>query len=277
MAKQRSTIPVAHADVLIIAFTNEQWQAIEDAYRRRLNAEVRQQIATVTMEYLKRRVFERTAAPKEMVREHIERIHRAAGDLERAMLGPKTFSASYDELEQRQSAHSYADSLLRRHLVPSLQWEIDSQRHVRPNLMSYIANIIDAQFHSFDAQCNRQRLARDKLHHFRSELKSLVVASDCALNDLNAAEGQGHHGNEWGWWAEGHHGNAWGWWIQELMRLAKEHGLPVGVSPEVDKNGWPLPFVSLVEELESHLPADARPRQRSPAALAMAILRARNT
>ena len=166
--------------------------------------------------------------------------------------------------QQQQSAHSYADSLIRRHLVPSPQWAVDSQRHVRPDLMSHIANIIDAQLDSFDAQCNRQRLARHKLHHFRNVLKSLVVASDCALNDLSAAE-------------EGHHGKAWGWWIQELTRLAKEHGLPAGVSPEVDKDGWPLPFVSLVEELESHLPADARPRERSPAALAMAILRARNT
>jgi hypothetical protein len=266
MAKRRSTIPVAHADVPI-AFTNEQWEEIEDAYGRPLNADVRQQITTVTTRYLKDRGFERTAAPKEMVRKHIERIHRLAGDLERAMLGPEAFSASFDELsiEQRQSAHSYADSLIRRHLVPSPQWAIDSQRHVRPNLMSHIANVIDAQLDNFDAHCNRQRLARDKLHHFRSALKSLIVASDCALNDLSAA-------------AEGYRdGEAWGWWIQGLTRIAKEHGLPAGVSPEVDKDGWPLPFVSLVEELESHLPADARPRERSPAALAMALWRARNT
>ena len=266
MPKRRQTIPIAHADdVPTIAFTNEQWQAIEDAYGRQLNAEVRQQITTVTTQYLKDCGFERTAAFKAMVREHIERIRRAAGDLERAMFGPEAFSASFDELsiEQRQSAHSYADSLIRRHLVPSPQWAVDSQRHVRPNLMSHIANVIDAQLDSFDAQCNRQRLARDKLHHFRSALKSFVVASSCALNDLSAAEG--------------HHGKAWGWWTQGLTRLAKKHGLPAGVSPEVDKNGCPSPFVCLVEELESFLPADPRPCERSPAARAMAILRARNT
>jgi len=218
-------------------FTNEQWQAIEHAYERQLNTEVRQQITTVTTQYLKDCGFERAAAPKEMALKRIERIRRAAGDLEGAMLGPEAFSASFDALsiEQRQSAHSYADSLIRRHLVPSPQWAVDSQRHVRPDLMSHIANIINAQLDSFDAQCNRQRLALDKLHHFRDALKSLIVACDCALNDLSAA-------------AKGHHGKAWGWWIQGLTRLAKEHGLPAGVSPEVDKNGRPLPFVSLVEE-----------------------------
>jgi hypothetical protein len=315
MAKRRSTIPVAHADVLI-AFTNEQWEEIEDAYGRPLNAEMRQQITTVTTRYLKYCGFERTAAPEEMAREHIECVRRGADDLER-MLGrePAELHRVYPPVadaaagtdatqrdatgdaaahqraalaeerrlaelkaelsrQQQQSAHSYADSLIRRHLVPSPQWAVDSQRHVRPNLMSHIANVIDAQLDSFDAQCNRQRLARDKLRHLQSALKSLVVACDCALNDLSAAEG--HHA--WGWWiVEGHHGKAWGWWIQQLTRLAKEHGLPAGVSPEVDKDGRPLPFVSLVEELESHLPADARPRERSPAALAMAILRARNT
>jgi hypothetical protein len=270
MAKRRSTIPVAHADVPTIAFTNEQWQAIEHAYGRQLNAKVRRQITTVTTRYLKNRGFERTAAPKEMVREHIELIHRAAGDLERAMLGPEAFSASFNKLsiEPRQSAHSYAYRLIRRHLVPSSQWELDSALHVRPDLMTHIANVIDAQFgdrrYSFDAQFNRQRLARDKLHHFRSALKSLVVASSCALNEFSTA-------------AEEHYGKAWDRWTQGLTRIAKKHGLPAGVSPEVGKNGWPLPFVSLVEELESFLPADARPRERSPAALAMALLRARNT
>jgi hypothetical protein len=40
--------------------------------------------------------------------------------------------------------------------------------------------------------------------------------------------------------------------------------------------GRPLPFVRLVQELDRYLPADGRQR-RSPAALAMAISRARNT
>ncbi len=258
MPKRRSTIPVAHADgVPIIAFTNEQWQVIEDAYGRQLNAEVRQQITTVTTQYLKDCVFERAAAPKEMVREHIERIRRAAGDLERAMLGPEAFSASFDELsiEQRQSAHSYADRLIRRHLVPSPQWAVDSQRHVRPDLMSHIANIIDAQLDSFDAQCNRQRLARDRLHHFRSALKSVVVASGCALNDLSAAE---YCDDE-----------PWAWWIQGLTRIAQEHDLPYGARI-VETSGEPSPFVALVRALQEHVPAK---HMSSDGALAKAMQR----
>ena len=266
MPKRRPTIPIAHADdVPTIAFTDENWQAIEHGYGRKLNADVRQQITIITTHYLKDRIFEPTAASKAMVRAHIERIRRAAGDLERAMLGPEAFSASFDELsiEQRQSAHSYAHSLIRRHLVPSPQWAVDSQRHVRPDLMSHIANIIDGQLDSFDAQCNRQRLARDKLHHFRGVLRSLLVACDCALNDLSAAEG--------------YRGQAWDWWIQALTQIVQKHDLPAGVSTELDREGRPLPFVRLVEKLESYLPADARPRVRSPAALAMAIARGRNT
>src|SRR5262249_23134708 len=118
MPKRRFTIPIAHADpddVPTIAFTDEQWQAIEHAYGRQLNAEGRQQITTVTTQYLKDCAFE-PAAPKAMAQERIERIRRAAGDLE------KVFSASIDDelpkeqQEQRQSAHSYADGLIRRHL-----------------------------------------------------------------------------------------------------------------------------------------------------------------
>src|SRR5215472_14614464 len=106
MAKRRPTLPIAHADDLpTIAFTDEEWQAIENAYARQLNADVRQQITTVTTQYLKDCVFERTAAPKVMVRERIERIRRAAGDLESVMLDSKPFSPSTDELsrEQQQS------------------------------------------------------------------------------------------------------------------------------------------------------------------------------
>src|SRR6516225_2499559 len=86
MPKPRSTIPIAHADdVPTIAFTDEQWQAIEHAYARQLKAGVRQQITTVTTQYLKDCVFDRAAAPKAMVRELIERIRRGAGDLEKVM------------------------------------------------------------------------------------------------------------------------------------------------------------------------------------------------
>jgi len=77
MPKRRSTIPIAHADdVPTFAFTDEQWRAIEDAYGRQLNGDVRQQITTVTTLYLKECIFERTAPPKAMVRKRIERIRR---------------------------------------------------------------------------------------------------------------------------------------------------------------------------------------------------------
>ena len=72
MPRRRPTIPIAHADdIPTIAFTDEQWQAIERAYRRQLNGEVRQQIATVTTLYLKECIFERSVAPKAMVRKRI--------------------------------------------------------------------------------------------------------------------------------------------------------------------------------------------------------------
>ena len=227
MPKRRSTIPIAHADdVPTFAFTDEQWRAIEDAYGRQLNGDVRQQITTVTTLYLKECIFERTAPPKAMVRKRIERIRRGAGGLEKVMLGSKPFSASTDE--QQQSVHSYTDHLIRRHF-------------------------------------NDPRLAAGwRGDHFRGVLTSLVVACDCALNDLSAAEG--YRGGE-----------AWNWWIQGLTQVAQEHSLPAGVSTELDRNGLPLPFVRLVQELERYLPANAHSRQRSPAALAMAISRARNT
>jgi hypothetical protein len=282
MPKPRSTIPIAHADdVPTIAITDEQWQAIEHAYGRQLNTEVRQQITIVTTQYLKDCAFDRTVAPKAMARERIERIRRAAGDLEKVMRDSNPFSASTDELSRE--PNSYADGLIRQHLD------------------------------------ERRSRARDKLHHFRNVLKSLIVACDCALHDDLRAYNTGDTPHEkhvapqlttfdwlswtypsfttavlghlmqsphwlrvpaWNRWtcaAEYRDGQAWGWWIQGLTRIVKEHRLPAGVSTEVDKNDRPLPFVRLVEKLESYLPADARPRKRSPAALAMAISRARNT
>jgi hypothetical protein len=259
MAKRRSTIPVAHAGGVPIEFTDEQWQAVECAYGRQLNAEVRQQITTVTTRYLKDHGFERTAAPKEIVRENIEHIRRAADDLERAMLG-----ASFDGLpiEQRQNAHSYVNSLIQRYLVPSPPW--NSRRYVRPDdLMSHIADVVYEQLDSFDAQCNRQRLAREKLHQFRSALKPLVVACDYALNDLSAAEGY-------------RDSQAWGWWIQGLTQIAREHGLPAGTRI-VEMSGEISPFVALVRTLQlaravqEHVPAR---HMSSDEALAKAIQRA---
>jgi hypothetical protein len=100
MPKPRFTIPISHADdVPTIAFTDKEWQAIEYAYGRQLDADVRQQITTVTTQYLKDRGFERAAAPKEMARKRIERIRRAAGDLESVMLNREAFSASSPEPE----------------------------------------------------------------------------------------------------------------------------------------------------------------------------------
>jgi hypothetical protein len=236
MPKRRSTIPIPipialAGDAPTFAFTDEQWQAIEHAYRQQLNAEVRQQITTVATLYLRECIFERTAISKAIVRKRIERIRRGAGDLDKVMLGSKPFSASTDELskeqQEEQLVHSYTDHLIRRHF-------------------------------------NDPRLAAGwRGDHFRGVLTSLVVACDCALNDLSAA--QGYRGGE-----------AWSFWIQGVTQIAQQHSLPAGVSTELDRNGRPLPFVRLVQELERYLPANARSRRRSLAALAMAISRARN-
>jgi hypothetical protein len=221
MPKRRSTIPIAHADdVPTFAFTDEQWRAIEHAYQQQLNAEVRQQITTVTTLYLKECIFERTAPPKAMVRKRIERIRRGAGDLEKVMLGSKPFSASTDE--QQQSVHSYTDHLIRRHF-------------------------------------NDPRLAAGwRGDHFRGVLTSLVVACDCALNDLSAAEGY-------------RDGEAWEWWIQALTQIVQRHDLPYGARI-VGTSGEPSPFVALVRALQEHVPAR---HMFSDEALAKAIQRAR--
>jgi hypothetical protein len=220
MPKPRPTISIAHADdVPPIAFTDEVWQAIEHAYGRQLNADVRQQITTVATEYLKDCVFERTAAPKAMARKRLKRIRRAAGDLEKVMHDGEAFCASSDELsrEQQQSAHSYANHLIRRYLDEPL-------------------------------------LARDKLRHF---LHTLVVACDCALDDLSAAEGY-------------RDGQAWDWWIQGLTEIAQRHELPYGPRI-VEASGKPSPFVALVRALQEHVP----PRHMfSDEGLAKAIQRA---
>jgi hypothetical protein len=225
MPKRRSTIPIAHADdVPTIAFTDEQWQAIEHAYQQ-LNADVRQQITTVTTQYLKDCVFERTAAPKAMAWKRIERIRRAAGDLAK-VLDSKRFSASTDELsrgqqEQQQSVHSYTDHLIRRHF-------------------------------------NDPRLAAGwRGDHFQGVLTSLVVACDCALNDLSAAEGSGD-------------GQAWDWWIQALTQIVQRHDLPYGARI-VETSGKLSPFGALVRALQEHVPAR---HMHSDEALAKAIQRA---
>ena len=244
------------ADDVRIAFTDEQWQAIERAYGRQLNAEMRQQIATVTTQYLKDCVFERTAAPKAMAWERIERIRRAAGDLEKVILDSKPLSASTDELsrEQRQSGRSYADGLIRRHLAGSASSdELSSQQS---DAHSYADGLIRRYL-------DEQSLARDNLHHFRDALKSLIVACDCALNDLSAAE---YCDDE-----------PWAWWIQGLTRIAQEHHLPYGariverIIERIVERSEPSPFVAMVRALQEHVPAR---HTLSCEALAKAIRRA---
>ena len=430
------------ADDVRIAFTDEQWQAIERAYGQQLDAEVRQQITTVTTQYLKDRGFER-AAPKEMALKHIERVHRAAGDLAR-VLDREVFSASSDELsrEQQQSAHSYADGLIRRHLderrsriTNSALLEVVTGTDGDGNTATTSTGIGDAIFFQDDGPGIAQRAptvahdetagtdadaddttaaaalfnnvssdlsptgyaqnlrddgqhyviadgkaiagpfatdelawhwidrnetretwrwhvvsstgssfgadqeggttafslalsaagvdsgldttdgtsiflfkegdlvvgriggaagaaafavainstsgvvsvaqyasikhpppgARDKLHHFRHELKSLVVACDCALNDLSAAE---YCDDE-----------PWNWWIQGLTLIAQRHGLTHGAriveartERELSRRGAksPSPFVTLVRALQEHVPA----KDRADDALAKAIRRA---
>ena len=446
MPKRQSTLPIAHTDpddVPTIAFTEEEWQAIERAYGRKLNDDVRKQITTVSKHYLKHRVFNHTAAPKAMTRERIERIGRAAGDLESVMLNREAFSASSDELsrQQRQSAHSYADRLIRRHLderrsritdsallavvtvtdgdgdtatastgighaiffqddgpgiaqraprvahdetasidaddttaaavvalfngvsnvsgdlsptgyaqdpnpVVSLRRELEfvdgavqidlvigiepserlraettgppsrtspkaarrgARRTTAFSLAVFAAGVnsgLDTTdgtsiflFKEGDLVVGRiggaagaaafavainstsgvvsvaqyasikhpPPGARDKLHHFRHELKSLVVACDCALNDLSAAE---YCDDE-----------PWNWWIQGLTRIAQRHGLPHGAriveartERELSRRGAksPSPFVTLVRALQEHVPA----KDRADDALAKAIRRA---
>jgi hypothetical protein len=275
MAKRRPTIPIAHADDGILAlaslwpptphrrwkmsFTDEQWQAIEHAYGQQLNAEVRQQITTVTTQYLKDCVFERTAAPKAMARERIERIRRAAGDLEKVMLDSKHFSASTDELsreqqEQQQSVHSYADRLIRRHFNdPRLAagWRGD---HLPGYYLRRDHDALWTAVFTCDAGWRGD--------HFRGVLTSLVVACDCALNDLSAPEGDGQ---------------PWDWWIQGLTRIAAEHRLPY-YARIVSKK--PSPFVALVRALQGVVALQEQERALarhtfSDEALAQAVRRAR--
>jgi hypothetical protein len=270
MPKPRSTLPIAHADGVLptIAFTDEKWQAIERAYgradgrERELNADVRQQITTVTTQYLNDCAFERTVVPKAMARERIERIRRAARDLEKAMLDPARLLAKGGPLYSGGTHCAPVLNAAGGRLPKSRMTE-----NVTYGSNYYVNHLIRRHFTDprLAARRRRRRDRRaDKLYHFQGVLTSLVVACDCALGDLSAAEG--YRGGE-----------AWNCWIQALMRIAQEHSLPFGVSTELDKDSRPSPFVRLVQELERYLPANARSRKRSPAALAMAISRARNT
>ena len=258
MPKSRSTIPIVHADdVPTIALTDEEWQAIEHAFGRQLNADVRQQITTVTAQYCKDCVFE-PAAPKEMALKRIERLRRPAGDLEKLIFDREVFSASPDALSRRQqnSAHSYADGLIRRHLLrhDGVGFHSTAQMDLFCDELEVGAGLL--------LEVERSSRARDKLDHFRDMLKSWVFACDCALNDLSAAE-----------YCDD---DPWNWWIEELTRIAQRHCLPYG-SRIVETSGEPSPFAALVRALQltralqEHVP----PRHMfSDEALAKAVQRA---
>ena len=87
-------------------------------------------------------------------------------------------------------------------------------------------------------------------------LRSLIVACDCALNDLNAAEGSGDQ--------------AWDWWIQALTQIVQRYDLPYGARI-VETSGKPSSFVALVRALQQHVPDK---HMFSDEALAKAIQRA---
>jgi hypothetical protein len=270
MAKRQPTIPIAHADDVpttsydwlvwtyggyttsIIAQMMQRpgwllraapflWQAIEHAYGRQLNADVRQQITTVTTQYLKDYVFERTAAPKVMACERLERIRRTAGDLEKVMRDSKPFSASTDELSREQQ-----DELSRKQ---------QQQEQQHQSVRSYTDHLIRRHF-------NDPRLAAGwRGDHFQGVLTSLVVACDCALNDLSAAEASGN-------------GQAWDWWIQALTQIVQRHDLPYGARiVETSEKLKLSPFGALVRTLQEHVPAR---HMHSDEALAKAIQRAQS-
>src|SRR6516162_2722747 len=235
MSKPRPTLPIAHADDLpTSAFTDEEWQAIERAYARQLNADVRQQITTVTTQYLKDCVFERTAAPKAMVRERLQRIRREVGDLEKVMRDGKPLSASTDELATEQQEDSKPLS------ASTDELSREQQEQQQQSVHSYTDYLIRRHFYD-------PRLAAGwRGDDFQGVLRSLIVACDCALNDLNAAEGSGDQ--------------AWDWWIQALTRIVQRYDLPHGARI-VETSGKPSPFVALVRAvqlvraLQEHVPA----------------------
>jgi hypothetical protein len=259
MPKPRPTLPIAHADDLPrIAFTDEEWQAIDRAYPRQLNADVRQQITTVTTQYLKDCVFERTAAPKAMARERIERIRRAAGDLEKVLRDSKPFSGSTDDLsrKQQQKQEQREEQQQQKQEQQQQKQEQQQQKQEQEDQQEQLQSVTD---YLIRRHFNDPRLAAGRRgDHLQGVLRSLVFACDCALNDLGAAEGSGD-------------GQAWDWWIQALTRIVQRHDLPYGARI-VERSGKPSPFVALVRALQQHVPAR---HMFSDEALAKAIQRAR--
>jgi hypothetical protein len=264
MAKPRPTLPIAHADDLpTSAFTDEDWQTIERAYGRHLNADVRQQITTVTSQYSKDCVFERTAAPKAIAYERIERIRRAAGGLEKVLRDSKPFSASTDDLarkQQQQQEHEQQEQQEQEQQEQEQQeqeqqeQEQEQQEHEQQEQQEQEQQEQEQEQQEQEQeqeQQEQQRSATDYLigryfndprlvpgwrgDHLRGVLRSLVFACDCVLNDLDAAEGSGD-------------GQAWDWWIQSLTQIVQRHDLPYGARI-VETSGQPSPFVALVRAL----------------------------
>jgi hypothetical protein len=260
MAKPRPTLPIAHADDLpTSAFTDEDWQTIERAYGRHLNADVRQQITTVTSQYSKDCVFERTAAPKAIAYERIERIRRAAGGLEKVLRDSKPFSASTDDLarkQQQQQEHEQQEQQEQEQQEQEQQEQEQEQQEQEQEQQEQQRSATD---YLIGRYFNDPRLVPGwRGDHLRGVLRSLVFACDCVLNDLDAAEGSGD-------------GQAWDWWIQSLTQIVQRHDLPYGARI-VETSGQPSPFVALVRALQEHVPAK---HMSSDDALAKAIRRAR--
>src|SRR5712691_4261627 len=102
--------------------------------------------------------------------------------------------------------------------------------------------------------------------YLSSILTSLDDACHAALNDLNDPENHGHRPR-----------TRWKQWIQRLTSIVRAHGLPAGVSKDVDKQKTdrPSPFVVLVRELELALAGQFRRAANSDTARATAISQAR--
>src|SRR5262249_6528849 len=148
-----------------------------------------------------------------------------------------------EQQEQQQSAHSYADRLIRRHLASPARAEGLDKSTIRRAASSDELSKQQSDEHSYAdgpirQHLDEQSLARHKLHHFRDALKSLVVACDYALNDLSATENS--------------HDEPWNWWIQGLTQIVQRHDLPYGariverIVDRVEMGREPSPFVALV-------------------------------
>jgi hypothetical protein len=102
----------------------------------------------------------------------------------------------------------------------------------------------------------------DKFVRLRRVIVSLLDACTFALADLDDPNLSGHH-----------EGDCWGGWVRDLMRIAKQHKLPIGA--RTDTTHGPSPFVELVRELQQYVLPEARRHTHSDVALAKAIQRAR--